>query len=66
MTNWSNISDFSPSVILEVKTKSDEDSTDIEAAIDRALSEAVSDGKLGNLDAEEDSVSVEAPKGTYM
>ena len=47
-----------------MKTKSDEGSSDIQAAIDRALSEALSDGKVGDLDTEQDSVSVESPKGT--
>ena len=47
-------------------TRSDEASTDIQAAIDRALSEAISDGTLGNLETEQDSVHVEAPEGTWI
>ena len=60
------ISDFSPSVILDVKTKSDEASSDVQAAIDRALSEALGDGKVGDLDTKPDSVRVDAPKGRYI
>ena len=62
---YHNSSPFSPSVVLDVKTKSDENSGDIQASIDRAVSEAISDGTIGNLESKQDSVSVEAPKGTW-
>ena len=52
----------SPTVVVEIDMLSDEDPASIKAAIQEAMSEAVSDGTVGNLNVDPDSVSVEEPQ----
>ena len=47
---------------MKVDTVSDEDPESIKTAVQEALSEAVSDGAVGKLNVDPDSVSVEEPQ----
>ena len=49
-------------MVIEVDTLSDEDPETIKEAVQKALSEALSDGTVGNLKADPDSIAVLQPQ----
>ena len=55
------LSDISPVVVVEIDTVSDEDPESIKAAVEEALSEALSDNIVGNLNVDPDSATVDEP-----
>ena len=56
------VSSFSPTIEVDVNTLSSDDPEDIKAAVDEALSEAVSDGKVGNVEIQPNSLNIEEPQ----
>ena len=53
---------FSPTAELDVSSFSNQSSADIQSAVDHAILEAVSDGRVGNLKTVPNSVRVGAPE----
>ena len=50
-----------PAVVIEVDTLSDENPESVRDAVEKALSAAASDGIVGNLEVDSDSVAVMEP-----